>query len=61
MAQLFPHVPSLFSWSHLYTQLENVLQKHFFAYSALIEGTLKDSTGRFLLLSVSKVKVLQGF
>ena len=64
MAQLFllsKHVPSLISRSHLYTQLENALQKHFFAYSALIEGTLKDSTGRFLLLSVSKVKVLQGF
>ena len=48
MAQLFPlskHVPSLISRSHLYTQLENALQKHFFAYSALIEGTLKDSTG----------------
>ena len=31
-----------------YSQLRNVLQKHFFfAYSALIMSTLKGSTGRF--------------
>ena len=35
------------SRSHHYAQLRNALQKHFFAYSALIMGTLKGSTDRF--------------
>ena len=34
-----------YSQSHNYAQLGNALQKHFFAYSALIMGTFKDSTG----------------
>ena len=39
------------SRSHHYAQLGNALQKHFFAYSALIMGTLKGSTGRFFNFS----------
>ena len=40
-----------YSRSHYYAQLENALQKHFFAYSALIMDTLKKSTGRFFNFS----------
>ena len=39
------------SRSHHYAQLGNALQKHFFAYFALIMGTLKGSTGRFFNFS----------
>ena len=39
------------SRSHHYAQLQNALQKHFFAYSTLIMGTLKGSTGRFFNFS----------
>ena len=46
-----------YSRSHHYAQLGNALQKHFFAYSGLIMGTLKGSTGRFFN---SRVKSLQG-
>ena len=38
-------ISKLISLSHHYAQLGNALQKHFFAYSALIMGTLKGSTG----------------
>ena len=41
-----------FSQSNHYAHLGNALQKHFFAYSALIMGTLKGSTGRFFDFSV---------
>ena len=44
MAQLFPlskHVPSLISRSHLYTQLENALQKHFFCIFCFDRGYFK--------------------
>ena len=37
--------------SHHYAQLGNALRKHFFSYSALIMGTLKDSTGQFFNFS----------
>ena len=40
------------SQSGHYVQLENALQKHFLAYSALIMGTF--------LIAVPKVKILQG-
>ena len=40
-----------FSRSHLYTQLGNALQVHFFEYSALTMRTLKGSTGRFFCFS----------
>ena len=40
-----------FSRSHHYVQLGNALQKHFFACSALIMGTLKGSTCRFFNFS----------
>ena len=49
----------MISRSHHYTQLGNALQNIFFAYSALIMGTLKGSTVDFLI-SVPKVKILQG-
>ena len=39
------------SRSSHYAQLGNALQKHFFAYSPLIIGTLKGSTGRFFNFS----------
>ena len=39
------------SQSHNYAQLGNALQKHCFAYSALIMGTLKGSTDRFFNFS----------
>ena len=39
------------SWSHHYAQFGNALQKHFFAYSALIMVTLKGFTGRFFNFS----------
>ena len=38
---------TLHSRSHHFAELGNALQKHFFAYSALIMGTLKGSTDRF--------------
>ena len=41
----------IISRAHFYVQLGNALQKHFFAYSALIMGTLKGSTGRFFNVS----------
>ena len=41
----------LFSRSHHYAQLGNALQKRFFAYSALMLGTLKSSTCRFFNFS----------
>ena len=36
----------LISQSHFYAQLRNARQKHFFAYSALIMGTLNGSSNR---------------
>ena len=39
------------SRSNHYVQLGNTFQKHFFAYSTLIMGTLKDSIGRFFNFS----------
>ena len=47
------------SWSHNNGQLGNALQKHCFAFSVLIVGTLKGSTD--FLISVPIVKILQGF
>ena len=47
------------SRSHYYAQLGNALQKHLFAYSALIMRTLKDPLTEFLI-SVSKSNILQG-
>ena len=44
------HIKTI-SRSHHYAQFGNALQKHFFAYSALIMGTLQVSTGRFLNFS----------
>ena len=42
----------------MYAQLWNALQKHFFAYSALITGTLTGSTSCWSLISVPKAKIL---
>ena len=50
--QLILQLYERFSRSNHYAQLGNALQKHFFAYSALIMGTLKGSTGRFFDFSV---------
>ena len=41
----------VFSRPNHYAQLGNALQKYFFAYSALIIGTLKGSPGRFFSFS----------
>ena len=45
-----------YSRSHHYAQLGNALQKHFYAYSALVMGTLPAD----FLISVPKVKILRG-
>ena len=50
--QLILQLYERFSRSNHYAQLGNALQKHFFAYSALIMGTLKGSTDRFFDFSV---------
>ena len=46
--------------SHHYAQLGNALQKHFFAYSALIMGTLKGSIGRFFNFSAQSQNFTAG-
>ena len=48
------------SRSHHYAQLGNALQKHFLAYSALIMGTLKGSTGRFFYFSAQSQNFTAG-
>ena len=60
MTGFIKELKKAYSRSYHYTQLGNAIQKHFFASSALIMGTLKRSTNRFLI-SVSKVKILQAF
>ena len=53
------HIKTI-SRSHHYAQFGNALQKHFFAYSALIMGTLKVSTGRFLNFSAQTQNFIGG-
>ena len=52
MTGFIKELKKAYSRSYHYTQLGNALQKHFFASSALIMGTLKRSTNRFFNFSV---------
>ena len=49
-----------FSPSHHYAELGNALQKHFFAYSALIMGTLKGSTSLLVNFSAQSENFTRG-
>ena len=62
MKKSFRHrvVTIIHSWSHHYTHFGNALQKHFFAYSALIMSTLKGSTARFLNFSAQSQNFTRG-
>ena len=59
--QLILQLYERFSRSNHYAQLGNALQKHFFAYSALIMGTLSKVPPADFLISVFKVKILNEF
>ena len=52
MTGFIKELKKAYSRSYHYTQLGNAIQKHFFASSALIMGTLKRSTNRFFNFSV---------
>ena len=55
------HISNYNSQSHHYAQLGNALQKHDFAYSALIIDTLKGSIGRFYIFSAQRSQFYRGF
>ena len=57
---LICHISNYNSQSHHYAQLGNALQKHVFAYSALIIGYFKKFHRPILYLQCPEVTILQG-